>query len=931
MEAKTKAIIDILNYVDQKNFVFGNIAFSHDGEDKINIGTGLFFGKKNLVWPELTEKNKEFGEHLNTQECFSITKYLKHNEIEAFSLSFSKDKRELKLIPFDKNKKNNTTINYENNSGGITITRASFKGEYEPSYFSEYQAPEGHGENYAIDSFIKTLEYYDSFNKIVNDKYNNSEGYIYLIRIRDDIEGNFAALAYMYLMKPLDLKDMEIISLKLSYYFLDILKKKSEVESIKSASAAIMSRNMSHNLGSHYLYYTKNQLTLLADNFDEAGPEIRGAAKVLGYMQARMDYLATIVSGDKYPYGAVFFKGQIFDELTIDDFSKRHFHDEIDKNTGKNKKFKRTTNYLLQNLVLSENFTRGSVLDGQVSKLKDGTKCIRLQIMYNGSTFTGADGKEGEKDEKTKLSISKLCIALPGGVMSTHAFYNVIENLIRNSAKYHKNDFKDELVFTICINEVEADVKKKLPTRYEFILFDNKSNAFNPYSSEDNSPLVQRMNRELCNLKILTEKNELDKSNKGLKEMLFSILWMRAYTYEKSKHMSDILAEMDQLSEDEKMAKIRQHAFEYVAVDKNGIIKNSGDSLNLGIRFELPKYCMMENVYAEELNNNLIEKGLNNFTDILCVGSHYSKVASLKKQFTRIHEGIQANVNDEKAAVAILRGILELRFPEFNEYKLKMDTRAEKGFSKCEEQKHGIFFKTHAADLDVMNKFAYCEAISGENFTKTMLNLFNDGFNIWGNYKDDSYKYFALKIKEAALTRITLIDERLYNDMQTLDNKQNFLSLKNIRVLNLSNIAQDYKKGESETINVKTLFDGNDFRDQKDATHFLSIHLGMIEKIVKDESKWVKAFGMESKSTNDRVNLFMKLLKNTFKPEIGEVFISIHSGRGNFSPELDDSLKSYPFISISAIESTYANSKFLLAQLFYNTVYIGKGVTNAGE
>ena len=432
-------------------------------------------------------------------------------------------------------------------------------------------------------------------------------------------------------------------------------------------------------------------------------------------------------------------------------------------------------------------------------------------------------------------------------------------------------------------------------------------------------------------MKILTEKNELDKSNKGLKEMLFSILWMRAYTYEKSKHMSDILAEMDQLSEDEKMAKIRQHAFEYVAVDKKGIIKNSGDSLNLGIRFELPKYCMMENVYAEELNNNLIEKGLNNFTDILCVDNQYSEIETLRTQFTRVYEGIQAKINDDKTAVTILKGILEHRFPDFNKFKLKMDSRSEKDFSRCNEQEHGIFFKTHAADLDVMNKFAYCEAISGENFTKTMLNIFNSSFNLLGNYKDSFSEYFALKIKEAALTKITLIDERLYNDMIVQENKKEFLSLKNIRVLNLSNLAQDNKKRESETLDVKTLFDGNGFRDQKDATHFLSIHLGMIEKIVKDESKWVKAYGMESKSTNERVNLFMKLLKNTFKPEIGEVFISIHSGRGNFSPELDDSLKQYPFISISAIESTYANSKFLLAQLFYNTVYIGKGVTNAGE
>ena len=95
-----------------------------------------------------------------------------------------------------------------------------------------------------------------------------------------------------------------------------------------------MTRNMSHNLGSHYLHYTKTQLEQLAKKGGEFGPDIRGAARVMGYMQGRMEYLATLVSGDRYPYGCVNFKSQIFDELTIDDFSKRHFEIEQGKNVS---------------------------------------------------------------------------------------------------------------------------------------------------------------------------------------------------------------------------------------------------------------------------------------------------------------------------------------------------------------------------------------------------------------------------------------------------------------------------------------------------------------------------------------------------------------------------------------------------------------------
>jgi len=40
-------------------------------------------------------------------------------------------------------------------------------------------------------------------------------------------------------------------------------------EAIKSAKAAIMSRNMSHNIGSHVLYYLRQNLSRGIDNWDE--------------------------------------------------------------------------------------------------------------------------------------------------------------------------------------------------------------------------------------------------------------------------------------------------------------------------------------------------------------------------------------------------------------------------------------------------------------------------------------------------------------------------------------------------------------------------------------------------------------------------------------------------------------------------------------
>lgn len=721
-------------------------------------------------------------------------------------------------------------------------------------------------------------------------------------------------------------------------------------EAMKSAVSAIMSRNMSHNLGSHYLYYTKNQLAALANSMDEKGPEIRGAAKVLGYMQARMDYLATIVAFEKYPYGGVFLKGQIFDELTIDDFSIRHFQES-------DKKYKRTTNYLLHNLIRSENFVRKPVVDVEPNE-NSTDRLIKLQMRLGNEdkdVFTG-ELDRFDKEIAVKQLFSRYNVALPGGVMSIHAFFNVVENLIRNSAKYMKEDFKGDLVVTIAVNKKEKERKK--PYRYEFVIYDNKGNAM---SGSDKVCLLEQMNQKLIDLRVLDEKSALDKSSKGIKEMLFSTLWMRAYTYKKNESLADVLIEMDQKSGEEKFREIREHAFEYVAVDDNGKVVADHSTprdkypmtAHLGIRFELPEYRMMEFIENRELENNLKEKALNNFTDIICVPNEPN--GEVKRRFTRVYHDTArvvdaGNENEMSNAITALKAVLDERFGDIDAYKLVIGGRTESKM-KLEDDSwkpNGIYFESHLGDdwdkdYDEMKKYCYCESVSGGNFTKTMEQLCKMKR---GEFATEEARYFGLKVKEAALTRITLIDERFYNDMMATPRQDQIMSFKNARLLNLKTAAPGTQAQACD------LFDRNDFGDDF-GTHFLSIHLGMVEKIVGNNA-WSKAFGIiveneeelvaqemerQKNDLNDpnkkedvrkalRAKSLMERLHEMFKTDKGEVFISVHSGRGNFSQDLEGPLRQYPFISVSSIESVLANSKFLLAQLFYNTVYIGKGELN---
>lgn len=799
----------------------------------------------------------------------------------------------------------------------------------------------------------------------------------------------FRGTISMATSKPIEPDRLRAISSVFLNKFLNRALIRVKSESLKSAVSAIMTRNMSHNLGSHYLHYTKTQLENLAKKGGEFGPDIRGAARVMGYMQGRMEYLATLVSGDRYPYGCVNFKSQIFDELTIDDFSKRHFEIEQGKNVsaiydriadivdeiyenGCNEKIikqylpeiyeqsqkakhdnshNRTTNFLLTNLIFSEGFTRSNILDG-----KDADNSIKIHVRYGNEIFTGSSEKTDlERDIKERLS--KINIALPGGILSCHAFFNIIENFIRNSAKYHRTTFQKNdndiqyLTTTIRITE-EGDY-------YKFTIYDNKQNALSVLEIDDKyTTLIESIRDRLRALHILDNDNSVDKNNKGFKEILFSTIWLRAFVYMHEKeekcpnsYANVLLAIQSALDGDDKMQLIEKYGFKVIAVDDNGdecsIEQHRDENLkaNLALQFTLPKYN--RNITIDLTKEGNIDSLLNVYGDVV-----YFDESKLTSLVDKINDNLQKRIkldkiteeikvekdlifprstsmkyaNTEIGAIEALKEVLHRRFgkKEFEKYQVifgNLDVEI--------KDKYKIFLDRHLStqkDMALFTKYAYADSISGGNFTITLTEMYNQWVKE-GCKEDISEYYTILKIKESALTRITFIDERLYGEMHK-QNMETELACRNIRVLNYQEPNSTSKKDD-----FLKLFIGNKFHRGGNTTHFLSIHLGLVEKIVQ-ESKAFNSMSDESGKRYSEYNLkdrtikFMDLLKKYFGDKNQKVFISIHSGRGNFSAELDGPLAIYPFIGMTAIENAYSNSKYLLCQLFYSTIYLGKGVAN---
>ena len=160
---------------------------------------------------------------------------------------------------------------------------------------------------------------------------------------------------------------------------------------IQSAIAAIMARNMSHNLGSHILSYLKQrikdipsqwknnlleinelkgdikgknlQLKISKEIVDrlviketESGeaPFLLGLSRFINYLQERQDFIATI-STNYIPYSiSTNFKDYIYDELNWDLRWIRHKNDSNNHNNFEGKEI----NVLLDNIARSEDLFR---------------------------------------------------------------------------------------------------------------------------------------------------------------------------------------------------------------------------------------------------------------------------------------------------------------------------------------------------------------------------------------------------------------------------------------------------------------------------------------------------------------------------------------------------------------------------------------------
>lgn len=362
---------------------------------------------------------------------------------------------------------------------------------------------------------------------------------------------------------------MNIIAMLKSVFISDIHKKQM-MEAEKSAKAAIMSRNMSHNLGSHVMAYLKQKLgsvtTILSSESEVLAdllpnyidlekvqnielPFLVGVGRFIGYLQERQDYIATI-STDYIPYGApVNFKDAIYDELNPDLRFLRHKVTPKDAPGTSNDANNKPANILLNYIAKSEGLSRENMGDDFNSKNDIRFGFVRYVRENEDSPYQPAFfGFNSFKSTDAVLSeMRKISVSLPGGLIGRQAVFSIIENLIRNAAKHGDTSSVDNLDFTFDIIDGESIANNECVAWEQRIsdphwrqLYENASDLSDLFiiTITDNlitppnilSNLTQGLYEDFVDPKT----GRMTTANKGLKELRISAAWLRADTNEDS-------------------------------------------------------------------------------------------------------------------------------------------------------------------------------------------------------------------------------------------------------------------------------------------------------------------------------------------------------------------------------------------------------------
>lgn len=306
--------------------------------------------------------------------------------------------------------------------------------------------------------------------------------YIYFLRagIKDVA---FDSSAQIFTKKNITIDNLRLFSSILTSFLTPIVIKKSRLESAKTAVAAIMSRNGSHNIGSHVLSALTHNVGTMPDD------------RVLyQYIQHRMDYIATVTTDFPSWGSPTMFVGDLMKNF----FMQRHLLEYIaqseglhayrfqDRNLNESRRKTQENSIKLFvrkihpdiNLRKNDNSPKWDDVDNAKENVLHFIPYLDLDPYKNHSSTMIFEGDKKDQDsdknyshiinyKNGKIDLSHdVQLNIPGGVVGKHAFYTILENVIRNAAKHGWS----------AVSEEKRGREKNLEVYVDFIIDIKKGN-----------------------------------------------------------------------------------------------------------------------------------------------------------------------------------------------------------------------------------------------------------------------------------------------------------------------------------------------------------------------------------------------------------------------------------------------------------------------
>jgi len=846
-------------------------------------------------------------------------------ESSQHEINLSKLRENLEDISKQIYNENQTTIqqifNRPNKGAWINIilmSSFSFVGPYSLDSYYIIPAP----------TFLKTEEFEESSGGITI-FFHKDNSKINKIKENEEILAKIIAIAWM--------RENTLIDFKESW----------RKHALRSAVAAIMSRNMSHHIGSHILTritfeeFQKrlNDLDLFErlqsmDLYNLLSIFQSIYDKFLLYIQQKADFLAEIATEPLFTGTTT---QKFFAELILPFVTNTLLMDNIAANEG----------------IRYEDSSKNKLkiktyINGEEMKAKFECECqekhiyeIPCEYPYLGRCKELCELKSPKIEPKGK----DVEVELPG-VLGKFALWNILENFIRNSAKHEQDKLKCKDLEIYIKLEDEND-----PDYYTVKIWNNVTNPAEKRKNEkgEERELWEILN-EYKNEDIIEATGELKKKNWGIAEIKICATLLRGiseFTNENLRESVEILKENQKLIYKFKMMKPKRIAFyKEEKIDDNKIeeLKKDGIWLFNDIeRFKNAtvgkeclsnfKFVVFDTNKKDEIEKFLLEKDESGVPNIEKLPYRIIWITKKKVKAEKELENRILIVN-EKIDISILSSE-EITKKVWLEWLKKWNTKvkffiylqqdktefptaelSDKSFNKYFKIKilHG---KTKPNDLekkDFEDNFSYA-FIDRHGIVKQRVNKIKDKLSkkllyyqfidkgspdiltfLNPNLKFDEFLY---KVLESSLVRGIIFDERLskFCEDKNLYKECGIFIGKKI-VVKSKNKEERIKIEDGEGFKL-TVEDGRvEIENKKCPLDFIIIHQGLIDTQIKG------------------IELFIKTIKNSIP------YVIITSGRGiphNLHPET----KFLHFSTIKELIMAKLPAKYRFTEIIMNLVRRG--------